>query len=128
MGAIAGNTIYGFGGKHNVLGNLGKVVLDSMMSGKWKRKVQSFVPVQLTKTVSKAELTNPPKDSGPSSGPGPGPGRAAAPGPSAPAIANKGQDFDSIRSDCLAKKILFEDPTFPAGKKQKSINFEIILK
>lgn len=42
IGAIAGNLIFNLGGKDNVLGNIGKVVLDNIVSGKFKRKVRIF--------------------------------------------------------------------------------------
>uniref|UniRef100_A0A915AJW3 MSP domain-containing protein n=1 Tax=Parascaris univalens TaxID=6257 RepID=A0A915AJW3_PARUN len=39
IGAIAGNVIFNLGGKDNNLGHVGKVVLDNIISGKFKRKV-----------------------------------------------------------------------------------------
>lgn len=39
IGAIAGNLIFQLGGKDNSLGDIGKTVLDNIISGKWKRKV-----------------------------------------------------------------------------------------
>ena len=39
IGSIAGNALFGLGGKDNSLGNIGKVILDNIISGKWKRKV-----------------------------------------------------------------------------------------
>lgn len=41
IGAIAGNVIFGLGGKDNGLGNIGKMILDNIISGKFKRKVQA---------------------------------------------------------------------------------------
>ncbi|KAL3120633.1 hypothetical protein niasHT_007925 [Heterodera trifolii] len=43
IGAIAGNLIFGLGGKHNSLSELGKLVLDNLISGKFQRKVSPFV-------------------------------------------------------------------------------------
>lgn len=42
LGSLAGNLIFGTGGKDNVLNNLGKVVLDKIVTGKWKRNVSIF--------------------------------------------------------------------------------------
>ncbi|KAI1727282.1 calpain family cysteine protease domain-containing protein [Ditylenchus destructor] len=46
LGSIAGNVIFHMGGKDNNLGNIGKVVLDNIISGKFHRKrvgsVQNF--------------------------------------------------------------------------------------
>lgn len=39
LGSIAGNVIFHMGGKDNNLGNIGKVVLDNIISGKFHRKV-----------------------------------------------------------------------------------------
>lgn len=39
IGAIAGNVLFNLGGKHNSLGDIGKLVLDNILSGKFKRKV-----------------------------------------------------------------------------------------
>jgi calpain len=39
IGSIAGNVLFELGGKDNSLGNIGKVVLDNIISGKWTRKV-----------------------------------------------------------------------------------------
>lgn len=43
IGAIAGNVIFQLGGNHNSLGDIGKIVLDNIVSGKFKRKVDPFV-------------------------------------------------------------------------------------
>lgn len=88
IGAIAGNVIFGLGGKDNILGNLGKVILDNIISGKFKRDVDPFVP------------------------PDPSP---RPPGPRPKPMPGQGQDFNALRLECLANKTLFEDPTFPAG-------------
>lgn len=42
IGAIAGNLIFRLGGKHNSLSDIGKLVLDNIISGKFKRKVHSL--------------------------------------------------------------------------------------
>ncbi|VDK34147.1 unnamed protein product [Anisakis simplex] len=39
IGAVAGNALFQLGGKDNNLGNIGKVILDNIISGKFKRKV-----------------------------------------------------------------------------------------
>ena len=39
-GAVAGNVIMGLGGKDNSLGNIGKVILDNIISGKFRRDVR----------------------------------------------------------------------------------------
>ncbi|KAJ1349977.1 Cleavage polyadenylation factor subunit clp1 [Parelaphostrongylus tenuis] len=41
--AVAGNVIMGLGGKDNSLGNIGKVILDNIISGKFRRDVDPFV-------------------------------------------------------------------------------------
>jgi calpain len=43
IGAIAGNLIFGLGGGHNALGNIGKLVLDQLVSGRFHRPVHPFV-------------------------------------------------------------------------------------
>ncbi|KAI1714548.1 calpain family cysteine protease domain-containing protein [Ditylenchus destructor] len=43
IGAIAGNIIFNLGGKDNSLSNIGKIVLDNLISGKYHRKVDPFV-------------------------------------------------------------------------------------
>jgi calpain len=41
IGSIAGNVIFNLGGKDNSLGSIGKVILDNIISGKFKRKASS---------------------------------------------------------------------------------------
>ncbi|KHN87742.1 Calpain clp-1 [Toxocara canis] len=43
IGAIAGNIIFNMGGKDNSLGGIGKLILDNIISGKFKRKVTPFI-------------------------------------------------------------------------------------
>uniref|UniRef100_A0A7E4VD57 Calpain catalytic domain-containing protein n=1 Tax=Panagrellus redivivus TaxID=6233 RepID=A0A7E4VD57_PANRE len=43
IGSIAGNVLFNMGGKHNSLSDIGKLVLENIVSGKFKRKVQPFV-------------------------------------------------------------------------------------
>ncbi|KAK0400113.1 hypothetical protein QR680_003363 [Steinernema hermaphroditum] len=43
IGAIAGNVIFNMGGKNNSLGNIGKMVLENIITGKYKRKVAPFI-------------------------------------------------------------------------------------
>ncbi|VDK28360.1 unnamed protein product [Gongylonema pulchrum] len=87
IGAIAGNIVFNLGGKDNKLGSVGKIVLDNIISGKFKRKVDPYVP--------------------------PEPQRR----PSAPPSARGREvtlDFYEERDRCLAERRLFEDPQFPA--------------
>lgn len=44
LGSLAGNAIFHMGGKDNNLGNIGKVVLDNIITGKFRRKVCVFPP------------------------------------------------------------------------------------
>ncbi|EFO92715.1 CRE-CLP-7 protein [Caenorhabditis remanei] len=44
IGAIAGNIIFQMGGQNNSLSSIGKVVLDNIISGKFKRDIQPFTP------------------------------------------------------------------------------------
>lgn len=39
IGAVAGNVIFELGGKDNKLSNVGKVILDNIISGKFRRDV-----------------------------------------------------------------------------------------
>lgn len=39
LGAVAGNVIFSLGGKDNSLGNIGKIILDNIISGKFRRDV-----------------------------------------------------------------------------------------
>ncbi|KAI6214113.1 Calpain catalytic domain-containing protein [Aphelenchoides besseyi] len=43
IGAIAGNLIFSLGGKHNSLSDTGKLILDGILSGKYKRDIKPFV-------------------------------------------------------------------------------------
>ncbi|KAJ1369962.1 hypothetical protein KIN20_031582 [Parelaphostrongylus tenuis] len=44
IGAIAGNLIFNMGGRGNSLTSIGKVILDNIISGEYKRDVRPFVP------------------------------------------------------------------------------------
>ncbi|KIH45252.1 hypothetical protein ANCDUO_24711 [Ancylostoma duodenale] len=44
IGAIAGNIIFNMGGRGNSLTGIGKIILDNIISGKYKRDVHPFVP------------------------------------------------------------------------------------
>ncbi|KJH47086.1 calpain family cysteine protease [Dictyocaulus viviparus] len=79
IGAIAGNIIFNMGGRGNSLTNIGKIILDNIISGKYKRDVHPFIP------------------------PVPTPGSTTF-----------GLDFYTERERCLANRVLFEDPEFPA--------------
>lgn len=85
IGAVAGNIIFQLGGKDNKLGNIGKVILDNIISGKFRRDVDPYVRPDPTPT----------------------------PGP--PRRVGEPQDFYSLRDQCLQDKKLFEDPEFPAS-------------
>ncbi|EYC16146.1 hypothetical protein Y032_0034g2825 [Ancylostoma ceylanicum] len=80
IGAIAGNIIFNMGGRGNSLTNIGKIILDNIISGKYKRDVHPFVPPVPT-----------------------------------PGAATFGLNFHEEREKCLANKVLFEDPEFPAA-------------
>ncbi|KAK0424719.1 hypothetical protein QR680_008809 [Steinernema hermaphroditum] len=84
IGAVAGNVLFNLGGKHNNLSDIGKIILDNIISGKYKRKVDPYVP--------------PPR--GPTD-----------PTPVRPSVA---VDFYELRDQCLSENRLFEDPDFPA--------------
>uniref|UniRef100_A0A158Q8T4 Calpain catalytic domain-containing protein n=1 Tax=Elaeophora elaphi TaxID=1147741 RepID=A0A158Q8T4_9BILA len=90
IGAIAGNLIFNLGGKDNKLGTVGKVILDNIVSGKFKRKVDPYVPPKPTRRLYP-----------------PVPDRRA----------NEALDFYAERDHCLAERKLFEDPQFPADDK-----------
>ncbi|KIH47322.1 hypothetical protein ANCDUO_22621 [Ancylostoma duodenale] len=45
LSAIAGNTIFNVGGRDNSLSSIGKIILDNMISGKFKKDVHPFVPL-----------------------------------------------------------------------------------
>ncbi|KHJ89557.1 calpain clp-1 family protein [Oesophagostomum dentatum] len=91
-GAVAGNVIMGLGGKDNSLGNIGKVILDNIISGKFRRDVDPFVRPE----------------------PRPAPRGGGGPSPIQPVPAHEPLDFYAERDRCLAEKRLFEDPHFPA--------------
>lgn len=40
IGAIAGNVLFQLGGKDNKLSDIGKIILDNIISGKFRRKVR----------------------------------------------------------------------------------------
>ncbi|VDM10716.1 unnamed protein product [Wuchereria bancrofti] len=90
IGAIAGNFIFNLGGKDNKLGALGKIVLDNIISGKFKRKVDPYIPPEPSRHLRP-----------------PVPDRRAA----------EALHFYAERDRCLAKRQLFEDPQFPANDK-----------
>ncbi|KAK0416655.1 hypothetical protein QR680_012613 [Steinernema hermaphroditum] len=87
IGAIAGNVIFNLGGKDNRLGNIGKIILDNIISGKFRRDVDPFVPPE------------------PSPRPGPPSKRKQA----------EALDFYAERDRCLQDKRLFEDLEFPSN-------------
>uniref|UniRef100_A0A7E4VCX7 Calpain catalytic domain-containing protein n=1 Tax=Panagrellus redivivus TaxID=6233 RepID=A0A7E4VCX7_PANRE len=84
IGAVAGNILFNLGGKDNSLGNIGKIILDNIITGKFRRDVDPYVRPDPTPT----------------------------PGP--PRRVGEAQDFYALRDECLAAKRLYEDPEFPA--------------
>lgn len=42
IGAVAGNILFNLGGKDNKLGNIGKIILDNIISGKFNRDTDPF--------------------------------------------------------------------------------------
>ncbi|CAD6198686.1 unnamed protein product [Caenorhabditis auriculariae] len=100
VGAIAGNFLFRFGGRHNRLSDTGKIVLDNMMSGKYRRKMHRFEPVVKPEDKEKLQKVKPPR-----------------PPPPTPIAVPDLSDFERQRKRCLAEKSLFEDPDFPANNK-----------
>jgi calpain len=43
LGAIAGNLIFGLGGRDNSLGGIGKILLDNLLSGRFHRPVEPYI-------------------------------------------------------------------------------------
>uniref|UniRef100_A0A915CZ70 Calpain catalytic domain-containing protein n=1 Tax=Ditylenchus dipsaci TaxID=166011 RepID=A0A915CZ70_9BILA len=85
IGSIAGNVLFNLGGKDNTLGNIGKVVLDNIVTGKFHRKVDPYLKPQ----------------------PSPTPGE--------PVRVGHAQHFHDLRNRCLRERRLFEDNEFPAN-------------
>ncbi|CAJ0942432.1 unnamed protein product, partial [Mesorhabditis belari] len=98
IGAIAGNVIFSLGGKDNNLGNIGKIILDNIISGKFRRDVNPFV---------KPEPSPFPSGGGDAGGGGGGPVR--------PAQGFEPIDFYEERDKCIQERRLFEDPHFAAA-------------
>uniref|UniRef100_A0A0M3IRC0 Calpain catalytic domain-containing protein n=1 Tax=Ascaris lumbricoides TaxID=6252 RepID=A0A0M3IRC0_ASCLU len=86
IGAIAGNVLFQLGGKDNKLSDIGKIILDNIISGKFRRKVEPYVP----------------RDPHP------------IPRPPSPSRKLEALDFYAERDRCLSTSTLFEDPEFPA--------------
>lgn len=89
IGAVAGNVLFQLGGKDNKLSDVGKIILDNIVSGKYRRKVEPYVP---------REPHPVPRPPSPEIG-----------GPMEAAI-----DFYEERDRCLQSNTLFEDADFPA--------------
>lgn len=55
IGAIAGNLLFGMGGRDNALSGMGKLVLDNLVSGKFQRKVKytDWTQIQKSKYLPK---------------------------------------------------------------------------
>ncbi|RCN50412.1 calpain family cysteine protease [Ancylostoma caninum] len=56
LSAFAGNTIFNVGGRDNSLSIIGKIILDNIVSGKFKKDVDPFVPPVPTPGVTKSSL------------------------------------------------------------------------
>ncbi|VDM47638.1 unnamed protein product [Toxocara canis] len=84
--AIAGNVIFSLGGENNNLGQIGKIVLDNIISGEFRRKTDPFIRPEPSV-------------------------RPRTPSPSRKAEA---VNFYTTRNRCLQERRLFEDPEFPA--------------
>lgn len=86
VGAVAGNVLFELGGKDNKLSDIGKIILDNIISGKGRRNVQPYIPRDPTPIP-----------------PPPSPSRKAA-----------AVDFYDKRDECLQNGQLYVDPDFPA--------------
>lgn len=86
IGAVAGNVLFNLGGKDNKLSDIGKIILDNIISGRFQRKVDPYVP------------------------------RDPHPIPREPSPSRKAEalDFYTERDRCLSSNTLFEDPEFRA--------------
>uniref|UniRef100_A0A915IAH4 Calpain catalytic domain-containing protein n=1 Tax=Romanomermis culicivorax TaxID=13658 RepID=A0A915IAH4_ROMCU len=98
LGAVAGNILFNLGGKDNSLGDIGKAVLDNILSGKFKRKIEPYKPVE-PKYPAEPEPYRP----------------VPRPSPRPPVEPTTETDFHRIRDACLQDKTLYEDPDFPAS-------------
>ncbi|KAK6015500.1 calpain family cysteine protease, partial [Ostertagia ostertagi] len=111
IGAVAGNVIMGLGGKDNSLGNIGKIILDNIISGKFRRDVselscaffEDFYPY-LFRYAGRDPFVRPE----------PRPDRTGGITPIQPIPSHAPLDFYEERDKCLQEKRLFEDPHFPA--------------
>ncbi|VDK78161.1 unnamed protein product [Onchocerca ochengi] len=86
IGAVAGNVLFQLGGKDNKLSDIGKIVLDNIISGKFRRKVDPYIPQE----------------------------PRLIPRPPSPSQRAQALDFYEERDRCLKSNTLFEDPEFPA--------------
>ncbi|OZC04845.1 calpain family cysteine protease [Onchocerca flexuosa] len=86
IGAVAGNVLFQLGGKDNKLSDVGKIVLDNIISGKFRRKVDPYIPQE----------------------------PRLIPHPPSPGERARALDFYEERDRCLKTNTLFEDPEFPA--------------
>ncbi|KAK6105467.1 Calpain cysteine protease family protein [Brugia pahangi] len=86
IGAVAGNVLFQLGGKDNKLSDIGKIVLDNIISGKFHRKVDPYIPRE----------------------------PRLIPRPPSPSRRSEALDFYKERDRCLQSNTLFEDPEFPA--------------
>uniref|UniRef100_A0A0N5CM46 Calpain catalytic domain-containing protein n=1 Tax=Thelazia callipaeda TaxID=103827 RepID=A0A0N5CM46_THECL len=113
IGAVAGNVLFQMGGKDNSLSNIGKIVLDNIISGKFHRKLTLFGVICLDLIHIKYYFPTLvfifPVDPYVPRDPHPIP-RPASPGRKAQAL-----DFYEERDRCLKTNTLFEDPEFPAN-------------
>uniref|UniRef100_A0A0R3RG55 Calpain catalytic domain-containing protein n=1 Tax=Elaeophora elaphi TaxID=1147741 RepID=A0A0R3RG55_9BILA len=86
IGAVAGNVLFQLGGKDNKLSDVGKIILDNIISGKFHRKVDPYIPRE----------------------------PRLIPRPPSPSRKAQALDFYEERDRCLQSNTLFEDPEFPA--------------
>ncbi|VDN51412.1 unnamed protein product [Dracunculus medinensis] len=105
IGAVAGNVIFSLGGKDNKLSDIGKIILDNIISGNFKRKVRFLLIIHFA-FLDHTLIVQPfvPHD------PEPVPRPTPHPRPSDAAL-----DFYDERDRCLKSNTLFEDPEFPAN-------------
>ncbi|VDN41149.1 unnamed protein product, partial [Gongylonema pulchrum] len=86
IGAIAGNVLFQLGGKDNKLSDIGKIVLDNIVSGKFRRKVDPYIP------------------------------REPRPVPRPPSPSRRAEALDFYEEPKkYPSNSLFEDPEFPAA-------------
>ena len=111
IGAIAGNlwaaaivcvhmlfvcSLFNLGGKHNSLSGVGKLVLDNLLSGKFRRKASERGQKACARGDGGCLQVEP----------------FVSP---TPGVKSFNLDFARERDRCLRERVLFEDPEFPAN-------------